>query len=294
LSSLLALKGFMKIKCPKCEVQRPNISKNGFFKRKSDSKIIQRYFCKACKLEFSTATFSDYYYQKKRRLNFFIRKDLCSSTSMRRIALNYKISRTTVKRKVDFLAFQANIKHNQWLKEQNFKTVEFDDLETFELTKCKPISISMAVESNTRKIIDFKVSSIGAKGRLTSVAFKKYGKRKNESYKNRKKLFKELKSVVSSEALFKTDMHKDYKRLIKNHFPKAEHRAYKSVRSSLTGQGELKRTQFDPIFSVNHVFAMLRDNIKRLSRKTWCTTKKLEELDKHVRIYVDFHNSVLI
>jgi hypothetical protein len=272
---------------------RPNISKNGFFKRKSDSKVIQRYFCKTCRSEFSTATFSDCYYQKKRRLNFFIRKDLCSSTSMRRIALNYRISRTTVRRKVDFLANKARLKHAEWLKEQNFKKVEFDDLETFELTKCKPISVSMAVESKTRKIIDFKVSSIGAKGHLTSVAFKKYGKRKNESYKNRKKLFKKLTHIVSNEALFKTDMHKDYQRLIKTYFPKAEHRAYKSVRGSLTGQGELKRNRFDPIFSINHVFAMLRDNLKRLSRKTWCTTQKLEELEKHLRIYVDFHNSVL-
>ena len=165
----------MKIKCPHCKSKRPNISKNGFFKRKSDSKTIQKYRCKHCRKEFSNATFSDCYRQKKRRLNFHIRKELCSSTSLRRIALNYNISRTTVKRKLEFLAQKAHISHTKWLKEH-------------------------------------------------------------------KKNFK---------------------------------------------------LGFDPLFSINHVFAMMRDNVKRLSRKTWCNTKKKELLEKHIHIYVDFHNCVL-
>lgn len=214
---------------------------------------------------------------------------------MRRIALNFKISRTTVKRKLDFLASQAKIKHQDWLQERanTFKVVEFDDLETFEQTKCKPLSVSMAVEFKTRKIIGFKVSQIGAKGHLASVALKRYGKRKNESYKNRRELFKELTSIIPKDVVFKTDKHKDYPLIVNTYFPKAEHRTYKSLRAASTGQGEIKKGGFDHIFSVNQVFAMLRDNIKRLARKTWCTTKKLEAFERHLWIYADFHNSIL-
>ena len=239
------------------------------------------------------ATFSDCYYLKKRRLNHHIRFDLCSSTSLRRIALKYRISRTTVKRKVEFLASRAKIKHNNWLEGKTFKTIEFDDLETFEHTKCKPISVSVALESRTRKLISFRVSSIGAKGKLSKPALKKYGKRKNTSYMNRKTLFKDLQSVVSENAVFKTDMHAQYPNLVKTYFPEAEHRVYKSTRAKSSGLGELKKTKFDPIFSINQVFGMLRDNIKRLTRQTWCTTKKMKYLEMQLMIYFEFHNSVL-
>lgn len=284
----------MKIKCPKCSLSGPNISKNGFFRRKSDSKKIQRLRCKACKKDFSYATFSACCWQKKRRLNFLIAKDLCSSTSMRRIALNYNISRTTVKRKLEFLGEQAKIKNEAWLEsKEKASVVYFDDLETFESTKYKPLTVSMAVEGKTRKILGFRVSQIGAKGLLASRSRAKYGKRQNTSYKARKKLFKKLQSHIEPRALFKTDMHKDYPKHIKAFFPKAEHKVYESVRGSLTAQGELKRIGFDPLFAVNHVFAMLRDNIKRLARKTWCTTKKMKFLELHLHLYMDFHNRVL-
>jgi hypothetical protein len=44
------------------------------------------------------------------------------------------------------------------------------------------------------------------------------------------------------------------------------------------GQGELKRGGFDPLFSLNHTAAMFRDRLKRLSHRTWCTTKRPDRL----------------
>jgi hypothetical protein len=39
---------------------------------------------------------------------------------------------------------------------------------------------------------------------------------------------------------------------------------------------------------------MLRANINRLFRRTWCTTKKPERLEQHLAVYMDFHNRVLV
>jgi hypothetical protein len=39
---------------------------------------------------------------------------------------------------------------------------------------------------------------------------------------------------------------------------------------------------------------MLRANINRLFRRTWCTTKKKERLEQHLTVYMDFHNRVLL
>jgi len=80
--------------------------------------------------------------------------------SMRRFAKVYKVSRTTVKRKLDFLSSQARLNQQKWLKQRHtkFQKVQFDDLETFEHTKCKPITVTLFVEEKTRKIIDFCVA----------------------------------------------------------------------------------------------------------------------------------------
>ena len=56
------------------------------------------------------------------------------------------------------------------------------------------------------------------------------------------------------------------------------------------GLGELKKTRFDPIFTLNHTYAMVRDNLKTLSRRTWATAKKKERLLLLLNMYAWFHN----
>ncbi len=283
----------MKPSCPKCLACPKHISKFGSFYRTSDSQTIKRFKCNSCLKHFSSATFSPCYKQKRRRLNNALRNNLCSSMSMRRFAKLYKTSRTTVKRKLDFLANQARLNQAQWLKQQDlFVEIQFDDLETFEHSKCKPITVTMVVNSD-RKILGYGVAQIGAKGLLTKAAKAKYGKRPNKSLRMRRTLFNELSPYISEKALIKSDKNPFYKPLIKRQFPKASHETFKGERSSLTGQGELKKVAYDPLFRINHTFAMLRANINRLVRKTWCTSKKIEALDNHIAIYVDFHNQVL-
>ncbi|MFN8847881.1 MAG: hypothetical protein ACK5W9_13605, partial [Bdellovibrionales bacterium] len=58
---------------------------------------------------------------------------------------------------------------------------------------------------------------------------------------------------------------------------------------------ELKYTQlekkiFDPIFATNQRMAKLRDHIKRLTRRSWCTTKKLINLENHVYLFMAENN----
>jgi hypothetical protein len=206
-----------------------------------------------------------------------------------------RISRTTVARKLKFLGPRAAIK----LKEHNFsfkssEVIEFDDLETFEHTKCKPLSVTLAVDAKTRRILDFEIARMPAKGKLARISRKKYGKRIDERTRGREKLFSNLKPFVSPFAHIKSDQNPYYPRDVKRHFPLATHETLKGQRGSTTGQGELKKVRFDPLFSLNHTFAMLRANINRLARRTWCTTKDPERLRDHIAIYAVFHNLVLL
>ncbi len=59
----------------------------------------------------------------------------------------------------------------------------------------------------------------------------------------------------------------------------------KPVRSKAIG--------FDLLFSLNHTAAMCRDRIKRLSRRTWCTTKRPDRLQLLMDLYAWHRNEHL-
>jgi transposase-like protein len=290
----------MKPICPYCS-PNPKSDPNfeivafGSFMRKSDSRKISRFKCLRCKKTFSRATSHPCYRQKKRHFNHAIGKLLSSGLSLRRLSLIFQISRTTVSRKLIFLGNQSRMK----LYESNrncsqVETMEFDDLETFEHTKCKPLSVTLAVESKTRRILGFSVSKMPAKGHLAEISRKKYGRRVDERQIGRHELFSEIKPFLNSHCQIKSDENPYYINDIKKFFPTSYHERFKGQRGCITGQGELKKMRFDPLFSLNHTCAMLRANINRLFRKTWCTTKRPERLSDHLAIYACFHNQVLI
>lgn len=282
--------------CPKkCDIN-PAIVKFGTFFRTSDSKYIQRWKCKNCESTFSAATENPCFGQNKRRLNPVVWRYFFTKSSQRRIAKLLKINRKTVARKYKFLGLkgrQSRLMYLERYKINQAVAVQFDDLVTFEHTKCKPVAIGLLVEEKTRKILDYEVSPMAANGLLAEISRKKYGKRKDGRQRAWKKLFARSKKVVSEDAVFKSDEHPLYPNLVKTYFPKAKHLRYKGRRGCVVGQGELKAGGFDPIFNLNHNCGMLRDSISQLVRRTWCTTKKIESLRILLDIYIDGHNRIL-
>jgi hypothetical protein len=211
--------------------------------------------------------------------------------SQRRIAPAVKVNRKTVVRKFLFLAPLAT----EALAYFNSKfpkatEVQFDEMESFVHTKCKPLSIPMAVENKTRRILGFDVASMSAKGPLSRISLKRYGPRQDDRKTARVGLLEMLKESVSAHALFRSDKHPSYPEEILRVFPHAQHETVKGKRGAVTGQGELKKTKWDPLFSFNHTAAMLRENVNRLKRRTWCTTKKPDRLKMHITIYALYHN----
>ena len=233
--------------------------------------------------------------QKKRHINKLVVEQLVSGTSQRRCAFLLRVNKNTIVRK---FIFMGSIAHKTLLERgKNYPRVniiEFDDLETFIHTKLKPVSVTLAVTHKSRRILDFQVSSMPAKGRLAKISVKKYGKRPDHRPFARNKLFKNIKDFIEPEAVIKSDMNPHYVKDVERHFPKATHRAFKGKRGAVTGQGELKKIKDDPLFSLNHTFAMTRANINRLVRETWCTSKKLKRLEYHLALYALFHNEKVI
>lgn len=287
----------MNIYCPYCDLNFestkncPRIVRCGHFYRKSDSKRIQRFHCLNCARRFSRATFHPCFRQKKRQKNETLKRMLCSGVSQRRAAKILGLNRKTIVRKFKHLAVQAKL----WLMIENSlkpkaEIVEFDDLETFEHTKCKPLSVTLAVEHGSRRILGFAVSQMPAKGHLARIAYKKYGFRKDFRAQGRAELFSNIKPLIADRAVLKSDSNPHYPQDVKRFLPDCSHITFLGQRGSITGQGELKKIRFDPLFSLNHTCAKFRADVNRLVRKTWCTTKDPARLVDHLSIYACFHN----
>ncbi len=271
--------------------------KDGFFFRRDDSRKIQRFKCAHCLKKYSAASSTLEYKQKKRRMNRIIRNELSSGISLRRCARNLSLHRTTIARKLDYLAKKARLSHTEFLasiQKESVTYVQFDDLITSIHTKLKPLAISVVIDAKNRLILGAKVSEVPAFGHLAKTSRKKYGKRKNEHPENLENLLEYLRPVISPYALFRTDEHKRYPEIIARLFRNAHHEAYPSIRASVAGFGELKTKKYDPIFMINHTLAMFRANINRLFRRTWCTTKSVDQLQNHVDIFIEYFNEMII
>lgn len=287
----------MKVQCPHCKQSRfsaneaRTIYSNGRFYRRSDGQWISRFWCSGCGKSFSYATFNSRYRQKKRHQNRKVQSLLCAGVSQREAARILKINRKTVVRKFLFMSEVASSKLRVWNRKfAPAVEVQFDDLETHEHSKCKPLSVTLIVEARTRRILDFEVARMPAKGPLAEISRKKYGFRKDERAEKRKILFQRAKPLIAPHAQIRSDSNPHYPADVKRFFPKASHETVLGARGAITGQGELKKIKFDPLFSLNHTCAMLRANVNRLIRKTWCTTKKPERLRAHLVLYAMSHN----
>lgn len=267
----------------------------GSFRRPSDGVRLLRFLCHECGRGFSEATLTFEYRQRKRHINRFLFTLLASNNSMRRAAIISRVNRKTVDHRLRY--FQKVADHHQTNLLDSLSPVKhchFDDIETSEHTKMKPISISIAVEHPTRLILSFDVASMPAKGLLAAKSRKKYGLRPDERPVAWKHVLKTVSRLAAPDLVITSDSHKIYPRIIVEHAPNASHVQVKGRRGCVAGQGELKVGGWDPMFSLNHTAAMLRANICRLIRRTWCTTKLKDRLRCHISLYVMWHNETIL
>ncbi|MBU6154637.1 MAG: hypothetical protein KGP28_10080, partial [Bdellovibrionales bacterium] len=262
---------------PNCPVKSSNLStsqtslqhrivRKGYFRRKSDSRVIQRFLCRTCGAQFSQSTFSPRYHQKVRRINAPLYLLLNSGVSQNRAALILKVNPKTIYRRFIFLAKEARIAHSARLEKiprDSISRFQFDDLESSIHTKCKPVSVCLSVLPGSRFILDFQVNQMPAKGRLAKIARKKYGPRKDLRSRGWNRMFKKLRPLMCDQVEITSDENPHYPKRVKQHFPNANHFRIPGGRGAITGQGELRDKRFDPMFALNHTCAMLRANINR-------------------------------
>ncbi len=273
--------------CPHCHSH--HFIKHGRFKGFGQQN--QRYRCRNCGKTFHLGRRTIQQYDRRGDANRPLLYALCSGVSQRRTALLLSIKREAVARKIRKYGPYFRQWHEKWIENRRFgKTLLFDEMETFEHTKCKPLSIAIAVEERSRIIISTQVSSMPAKGKLAAVARKRYGLRVDRRPEALQEMMRDMLRANSEATTIKSDKAPRYPKLVAKNYPGAEHKRFKGRRGCVVGQGELKAGGHDPLFYLNHTCAMIRDNLKRMSRRTWCTSKKPEQLQNLLHIYTVFHN----
>ena len=281
--------------CPLPRGRPARVRSAGVFRRASSGRILRRYFCNDCDRGFSDATLTFEYRQRRRDLNFPLFKALASNVSMRRVAIIHNTNRKTVERRLAY--FDRVARHQQRILLDGLPKsdhVQFDDMETSEHTKLKPLSISLLVGHPLRIVIAYDVAQMPAKGLLAELSRKKYGPRKDLRHIAWRHVLEAAAEVTTPDVVITSDRHTRYPQMIKRYLPHATHVQVKGRKACVAGQGELKRGGFDPIFSLNHTAAMFRANINRLIRRTWCTTKRPDRLLCHISLYVLWHNEMIL
>lgn len=280
--------------CPHC--YKKQFKKKGYYYRQISKTYIPRYFCLNCKKHFSTRTKSSTFRQKRPDLNKKVFDYLTSGVSLRRTAGKLCCHYQTVYRKFLWLSAKAKDFHEK--QEFFIEELQFDEMESIEHTKLKPLTVAVAV-SEKYQILGIKVGRIPAKGALSQISIKKYGPRPNESEQTLDSLLGNLKLKPKGPSfVIKSDSKPSYKTKVKKYYPENPYQTFHSYQNKekrrLMKYTNLEKRVFDPIFATNQRIAKLRDHIKRLARRSWCTTKIKENLEKHLYLYIADNNGYRI
>lgn len=207
---------------------------------------------------------------------------------MRGIARSLGISKNTVEAKFQWLyQYVSSIKVNTPL---DLEQLQFDELETIEHTKLKPLSVLLFVDQSYN-ILKTQVAVSPPKGRLAAISYAKYGPRKDEREEVLRQCFTELKGLRPQE--LRSDAKPSYRKYTQEFFPGVVHKSYNRSEKDHHRDRlheKYQKQSHDPMFALNQRCAKLRANIRRLTRRSWCTTKLKENLQRHLEIYCFYNN----
>lgn len=197
---------------------------------------------------------------------------------MSRMAVLLECSPTTIARKIDYLAHWARKHHLEHMKSISTSYVMVDELETFLHSRYKQLSVIVAVRVKTGEVLGFAVAR---KPSNQERGWKKYGWHIDDRPAEFRRVVRGIAPSLVVNATIATDSHPSYAKWL-NQALQQPYTHYKT--KSPVGPG------FDPLFAINVAFAKMRNDLARLGRKTWTTTKTMKGLQDHLWLWVAWTN----
>ena len=283
--------------CPSSRKEAPFLwRKRGHYVRACDGRAVQRFLCLACLTSFSVQSFRLDYRHRKPHLNGRIFDLFISKVTHRQAARILRTRRRTIERRLTLYGGQARLFQQARLQGKRIDGVFLlDELETFEQNRrLKPVTMPLLIERESRFFVHLETAALPARGPLSAKnQLKKeelerlHGKRRSGSTAAVTRCFEALARhhKEGKPALILTDCKTSYP-VILNAVFKQESPNHKRTSS------KRKRDPKNPLFAINHSFAMLRDGISRLVRRTWAHSMKRERLAQHAWIHLLWRNFV--
>jgi transposase-like protein len=273
--------------------------RRGRYTRVCDGRSVQRFQCNRCKRTFSTQTFRVDRGLHKPHLDDAIFRDLVSKVTQRQIARNRGCNRKSVARRNQVFGKHCRSFHERALRARRSASAWpgrflLDELETYEQNRrLKPITVPLLVHKQSHFIVHVAVGTLPARKPLSEANQRKLdalekeeGKRRSQSREKVSECFEMLKHICPRESIVTvaTDEKHAYRSLLKRSFgARVVHETTHSTEP---------RSYKNPLFVVNHTFAMLRDGLSRLVRRNWAASKEREKLKWHLWLYSAWRNYV--
>lgn len=252
--------------------------KRGYRVAKHNHQPIPRYQCKACLKYFCATQTKPIRGQHRPELNHQIFKLAVSGVTMNRMVKLLGCSERTVALKISHLAHQARLHHQEHMKTMKTSYVMVDELETFMHSRYKQLSVVMAVRVKTGEVLGFGVAR---KPSNQERGWKKYNWVHDDRPLEFHRVLKGLNPHFHSGVTIATDLHPSYPKWLNKALQVPY--THKQVKSPNT-------PGYDPLFAINVSFAKMRNDLARLGRKTWTTTKTIKGLTDHLWLWVAWTN----
>lgn len=154
--------------------------------------------------------------------------------------------------------------------------MQFDQLETYEHTKRKPVGIQVSIRWKTGEIISAKAGYIPIRALTVSKAYSTAWNNSLKSSHTFDMLRESRQALNEKGTLVSCDTEGAQVNLLKELYTE-------SFLTLSPSNSENKK--------IDRVFRKMRQDISRLGRKTLSTTKKVKNLQRHLDLYIDYNNN---
>lgn len=267
--------------------------RKGVYRAKCRPEPVPRFSCKGCGKGFSRQTFRHDYRDRKPHCNVPLFRFLISSSGLRQAARQVGLSVHAVQKKARKIAKTCGFEHGNLCRQlPGGRTWLLDEEETFEHASIRTLTMPLVIDRDTRFLVATAVGPIrrlaktGSLRRLRQDREElRLGVRPDTSDECVRAVLRRLCKVAPEGAVtLLTDEKPSYARIAGEVF--GERLIHLQVSSRRI------RKSFNPLFPMNSMIAMSRDNCGRLRRKSWLVSKRGEYLQLHMQIFAVYRNYV--